>query len=167
LERDLINHAPVVVTAALIIPQGTLSRLQGNEGVVVDPEIAKDTDRRAVATVLAAERAIGRIPVEQDHNNPGFDVLSTDPKTQMVYFIEVKGHRPGTPEIHVSASQIRKAKMNPERFRLAVVRVPNEDDGIPVVRYFLNLFDSYEPLFAQTYVPLKVADLAPHGLDPQ
>ena len=167
LERDLINHAPVVVTAALIIPQGTLNRLQGNEAVVIDLEVAKETDRRAVAAVLAAERAIGRIPVEQSHNNPGFDVLSTDPKTQTVYFIEVKGHRPGTTEIHVSASQIRKAKMNPERFRLVVVRVPNEDDGSTEVRYFLKPFEGYEPHFAQTYVPLKVAELAPHGLDPQ
>jgi len=167
MESDLVNQAPLVVTAALIISQGLLNRLNGNVGVVIDPEIAKETDRRAVAAVLAAELALGRIPEEQEHNNPGFDVLSTDPETQMVYFIEVKGHRPGTPEIHVSASQIRKAKMNPERFRLAVVRVPDEDDGVPLVRYFLKPFDGYEPHFAQTYVPLKVADLAPHGLDPQ
>ncbi len=167
MESDLVNHAPLVVTAALIISQGMLNRLSGVGGVVIDPEIAKDTDRRAVAAVLAAERALGRIPEEQDHNNPGFDVLSTDPETQTVYFIEVKGHRPATSEIHVSASQIRKAKMNPERFRLAVVRVPNEDDGVPQVKYFVKPFDGYEPHFAQTYVPLKVADLAPHGLDPQ
>jgi hypothetical protein len=167
MESDLVNHAPLVVTAALVISQGLLNRLNGNEGVVVDPEIAKETDRRAVAAVLAAERAIGRIPEEQDHNNPGFDVLSTDPKTQTVYFIEVKGHRPDTTEIHVSASQIRKAKMHPERFRLAVVRVPDEDDGIPMVKYFLKPFEGYEPHFAQTYVPLKVAELAPYGLDPQ
>jgi superfamily II DNA or RNA helicase len=167
MESDLVNHAPLVVTAALIISQGMLNRLSGIGGVVIDPEVAKDTDRRAVAAVLAAERELGRVPVEQDHNNPGFDVLSTDPETQTVYFIEVKGHRPATTEIHVSASQIRKAKMNPERFRLAVVRVPNEDDGVPQVKYFVKPFDGYEPHFAQTYVPLKVADLAPHGLDPQ
>ncbi len=167
MESDLVNHSPIVVTAALVISQGMLNRLNGIGGVVIDPEIAKDTDRRAVAAVLTAERLLGRIPEEQDHNNPGFDVLSTDPETQTVYFIEVKGHRPATTEIHVSASQIRKAKMNPERFRLAVVRVPNEDDGTPLVRYFLKPFDGYEPHFAQTYVSLKVADLAPHGLDPR
>jgi superfamily II DNA or RNA helicase len=166
MESDLVNHAPLVMTAALVISKGMLDRLSGREDVVIDPEVAKETDRRAVAAVLAAERALGRIPEEQDHNNPGFDVLSTDPETQMVYFIEVKGHRPQTTEIHVSASQIRKAKMNPERFRLAVVRVPNEDDVEPIVRYFVKPFDGYEPHFAQTYVPLKVADLAPHGLDP-
>jgi hypothetical protein len=85
----------------------------------------------------------------------------------MMYFIEVKGHRPDTTEIHVSASQIRKAKMHPERFRLAVVRVPNEPDVAPKVAYFIRPFDDYEPHFAQTYVPLKVSELAPHGVTPR
>jgi superfamily II DNA or RNA helicase len=167
MESDLVNHAPLVVTAALIVSKGMLNRLQGIAGIVIDPEVAKETDRRAVSAVMAAEIAIGRIPVEQDHNNPGFDILSTDPTTQTVYFIEVKGHRPDTTEIHVSASQIRKAKMNPERFRLVVVRVPNESSDTPRVHYFVKPFDGYEPHFAQTYVPLKVAELSPHGLDPQ
>ena len=144
-----------------------LNRFSGVEAAVVDPEVAKETDRRAVAAVMAAERSIGRNPVEQDHNNPGFDILSTDPNTETIYFIEVKGHRPDTTEIHVSASQIRKAKMNPERFRLAVVRVPNEPDAQPSIGYFVRPFDGYEPHFAQTYVALKVAELASHGLDPQ
>lgn len=166
-ESDLINHAPVVITAAIIISQGMLNRLSGKMDSVIDPEVARETDRRAVEAVMKAEQAINRIPEEQDHNNPGFDILSTDPVTGTIYFIEVKGHRPGTPEIHVSASQIRKAKMNPERFRLAVVKVPNEVNEIPLVRYYLRPFDGYEPHFAQTYVPLKVVDLQPHGLDPQ
>ena len=166
-ESDLVNHAPVVVTAALIISQALLNRFSGVEAAVVDPEVAKETDRRAVAAVMATERSIGRNPVEQDHNNPGFDILSTDPNTETIYFIEVKGHRPDTTEIHVSASQIRKAKMNPERFRLAVVRIPNESDAQPSIGYFVRPFDDYEPHFAQTYVALKVAELAPHGLAPQ
>ena len=166
-ESDLINHAPVVVTAAIIISQGMLNRLSGKIDSVIDPEVARETDRRAVEAVMKAEREINRIPEEQDHNNPGFDILSTDPATGTMYFIEVKGHRPGTPEIHVSASQIRKAKMNPERFRLVIVKVPNEDHGIPAVRYYVKPFDGYEPHFAQTYVPLKVVDLEPYGLEPQ
>jgi SNF2 family DNA or RNA helicase len=167
LESDVLNHSPIVVTAALIISQGMLNRLSDVDGVVIDPEVAKETDRRAVAAVMAAERSIGRIPEEQEHNNPGFDILSTDPVTDMMYFIEVKGHRPDTTEIHVSASQIRKAKMHPERFRLAVVRVPNEPDVAPKVAYFVRPFDDYEPHFAQTYVPLKVSELAPHGVTPR
>ena len=167
IEADLLNHAPTVIAAALVIPKGYIDQALGAEPVEIDPEVAKETDRRAVAATMATERTLGRVPVEQDHNNPGFDILSTDPATGIVYQIEVKGHRPDTPEIKVRARQVRQAKQNPERFRLAVVRVPHEPDGIPIVNYFLRPFDTYELHFAQTYVPLDVNAIAPHAVEPQ
>ncbi len=170
IEADLVNHAPNVVAAALVIPQGLVDELSGNADAVssaIDQEVARETDRRAVAAVMAAERALRRLPVEQHHNNPGFDILSEDPKTGNVYQIEVKGHRPDTLDVKVHARQVRQAKQNPERFRLAVVRVPNEPDAEPTVSYFIRPFDTYELHFAQTYVPLKVADLIPFAVDPQ
>jgi hypothetical protein len=85
----------------------------------------------------------------------------------MVYQIEVKGHRPSTDEIKVRARQVRQAKQNPERFRLAVVHVPHEHGGTATVRYFIRPFDAYELHFAQTYVPLNVADLEPYAVEPQ
>ena len=45
---------------------------------------------------MKAERKLGRVPEEQHHTNPGYDVLSTDPATGVCYFIEVKGHLPQT-----------------------------------------------------------------------
>jgi len=167
IEADLVNHAPTVVAAALVIPQGLVDHLNGLQPVEIDPEVAKATDRRAVDAVMAAERAIGRDPVEQDHNNPGFDILSTDPATGIVYQIEVKGHRPANPEVKVRARQVRQAKQNPERFRLAVVLVPNEPDAEPTVSYFVRPFDAYELHFAQTYVPLDVNTIAPYAVEPQ
>jgi hypothetical protein len=167
IEADLVNHAPTVVAAALVIPQGLVEQLQGTTRVEIDPEIAKETDQRAVAAVLGVERSLGRNPVEQDHNNPGFDILSEDPRTGMVFQIEVKGHRPDNPEVKVRARQVRQAKQNPERFRLAIVRVPNVPDVEPTVSYFVRPFDSYELHFAQTYVPLNVADLLPYAVEPQ
>ncbi|MGD9793991.1 MAG: helicase-related protein, partial [Acidimicrobiia bacterium] len=167
IEADVVNHAPTVVAAALVVPQGLVDRLGGLEVIEIDPEVAAETDRLAVAAVLAAERALGRIPVEQDHNNPGFDILSEDPATGVVYQIEVKGHRPANPEIKVRARQVRQAKQNPERFRLAVVRVPNDHAEDIIVRYFIRPFDSYELHFAQTYVPLNVVELMPYAVEPQ
>ncbi len=166
IEADLVNHAPTVVAAALVIPRGLLDRLTGAPAQPFDPDVAAETDRIAVAAAMEAERALGRIPVEQVHNNPGFDILSTDPETGTAYFIEVKGHRPATTEIKVRAPQVVKAQQNPERFRLVVVAVP--DDGRnPVVRYFVRPFDGYDLHFAQAYVPLAVAQLAPHAVEPQ
>jgi superfamily II DNA or RNA helicase len=167
LEADLVNHAPTVVAAALVIPRGLTDRLAGSATPEPDQELIADTDRRAVVAVMAAERALGRDPVEQDHNNPGFDILSEDVRTGIVYQIEVKGHRPDTPEIKVRARQVRQAKQNPERFRLAVVRVPNEPGGAATVSYFIRPFDTYELHFAQTYVPLDVANLMPYAVKPQ
>lgn len=167
IEADLVNHAPTVVAAALVLPQGLIDRLGGHDVIEIDPEVAAETDRLAVAAVIEAERALGRNPVEQDHNNPGFDILSEDPATGIVYQIEVKGHRPANPEIKVRARQVRQAKQNPERFRLAVVRVPNDQAEPVIVRYFIRPFDSYELHFAQTYVPLNVLELMPYAVEPQ
>ena len=74
---------------------------------------------------MRAERKLGRVPEEQHHSNPGYDVLSTDPSTGVCYFIEVKGHLPGTEQISVSRRQVGKAHNNHERWRLAVVSVPD------------------------------------------
>lgn len=167
IEADLTNHAPTIVGAALVIPQGLLDHLTGNTTTIIDPEVAQETDRVAVAAVMAAEVALGRVPTEQVHNNPGFDILSEDPESGMSYFIEVKGHRPANNEIKVSASQIRMAKMNPDRFRLAVVSVPDDPASRPSrVRYLVRPFDDYEPFFAQTYLPLNVEALLDASVDP-
>jgi hypothetical protein len=167
LEADLVNHPPTVLAAALVIPRGLLDRRRGDRVAVPDQSRIEDTDRRAIQAVLEAERTIGRDPEEQHHNNPGFDILSTDPRTGLVFQIEVKGHRVGTTEIEVRARQVRQAKQNPDRFRLAVVTVPEDELEKPVVRYFIRPFDGFELHFAQTHLPLNVAELARLAVVPQ
>ena len=159
MEADLHSSPPNIAAAALIIPQGLLEELAGTPP---DPEEAADkmeTDRRAVAAVLAAERSLGRVPEAQAHSNPGFDVLSVDPATGTHYFIEVKGHLPRTNEISVSAQQVQKARSNPDRWRLAVVSVPDDPDSDPEVHYLLDPFRDYTLHFAQTKLTLNVANL--------
>ncbi|SVD88223.1 uncharacterized protein METZ01_LOCUS441077, partial [marine metagenome] len=119
-EADLHNNPPTIVGAALIVPQGLVDQLNGMPPAPDAVADKMETDRRAVAAVLAAERTLGRNPEAQVHNNPGFDILSIDPETGIHYFIEVKGHLPQTTEISVSAQQVQKAKANPDRWRLAV-----------------------------------------------
>lgn len=168
VEADLLNHAPTVVAAALVIPQGLVDSLSGAQPVLPDQRVIDETDRIAVAAVLDAERALGRHPVEQHHNNPGFDILSDDPVSGVSYFIEVKGHRPGTHEIKVRAAQVRKAQMHPERFRLAVVAVSDGPSAEALsVRYLVRPFDAYDLHFAQTYLPLDVSALADHAVEPR
>ena len=159
MEADLHAGPPNIAAAALIIPGGLLDQLAG---APPDPQETADwmeTDRRAVAAVLAAERALGRRPEAQAHSNPGFDVLSIDPTTGACYFIEVKGHLPRTTEISVSAAQVQKARSNPDRWRLALVSVPDDPHGEPTVRYLVDPFADYTLHFAQTKLTLNVTDL--------
>ncbi len=165
-ESDLHNSPPTIVGAAIVVPQGLIDQLRG---IPPDPEDTADkmeTDRRAVAAVLEAERALGRNPEPQAHSNPGYDVLSIDPDTGTHYFIEVKGHLPRTTEIHISAQQISKAKSLPEHWRLAIVSVPDDPAELPTVCYLLNPFSDYTPHFAQTGLTLNVATFLQDAQDP-
>ncbi len=165
-EADLHNNPPTIVGAALIVPQGLVDELDGTPPAPDAVADKMETDRRAVAAVLAAERTLGRNPEAQVHNNPGFDILSIDPETAIHYFIEVKGHLPQTTEISVSAQQVQKSKANPDRWRLAVASVPTDPDAEPVVRYLLEPFRDTVMHFAQTKVPLNVANLIATASEP-
>lgn len=108
---------------------------------------------------MKAERALGRVPEQQHHSNPGYDILSTDPATNTCYFIEVKGHLPQTEQISVSKRQVGQAKCSPKRWRLAVVSVPDDPDAEPVVRYLIDPFQKVTMHDAQPSLPLTVAKL--------
>ena len=165
-EDDLHNSPPTIVAAAVVVPQGLLNKLAGRPVASTDPAIKAETDRRAVAAVMTAERALGRVPEEQSHSNPGFDVLSEDPATGVCYFIEVKGHLPQTEQISVSLRQVGKAHNNSDRWRLAVVSVPEDPDAEPEVHYLTEPFKNVSLHPAQTSVPLNVAELLAYAGPP-
>ncbi len=165
-EDNLHNSPPTIVAAAVVVPQGLLDTLTGQPDTSVDPAIKAETDRRAVAAVMKAERRLGRVPEEQHHTNPGYDILSTDPTTGVCYFIEVKGHLPQTEQITVSRRQVGKAHNNPERWRLAVVSVPENPDAEPDVHYLVEPFKNVSLHPAQTSIPLNVADLLTYAGPP-
>ena len=167
LEADLHNNPPTVVAAAVVVPQGLLDQLAGKPHDPADAAVRAETDRRAVAAVMKAERALGRVPEEQHHSNPGYDVLSTDPDTDTCYFIEVKGHLPQTEQISVSKRQIGQAHCSPGRWRLAVVSVPEDPDSDPEVHYLIDPFRTVTLHPAQTSVPLNVAELLAYAGQPQ
>ena len=85
--------------------------------------------------------------------------MSFDPVAGIHYLIEVKGHLPGTEEIHVSRTQVGQAQCNPDVWRLAVVSVPNDPVAEPEVRYLIRPFENVNMHEAQTSVPLRIAAL--------
>ena len=74
-QDDLHNSPPTIVAAAVVVPQGLLDALAGRTVASVDPARKAETDRRAVAAVMKTEHKLGRVPEEQAHGNPGYDVL--------------------------------------------------------------------------------------------
>ncbi|MDV6298138.1 helicase-related protein [Dietzia maris] len=97
----------------------------------------EETDRRAVAAVMAAERKLGRMPVEQAHNNEGYDILSEGTDGRGV-FIEVKGRIAGADTFFFSKSQVLCGKNMEAQYRLALVSVSPDNAAHDEVRYLVD-----------------------------
>ena len=141
-DAQLRAHPPTIAGMALVIPQGLLDRLTGKRTLPA-ATYAKDTaevDRRAVAAVMAAERSLGRTPVEMPHNNPGFDIRSTDPDGQVIR-IEVKGRIDGAEDFQITRREVLTAKNLGDAYRLAIVKVSPAGPGHDELRYLMRPFD--------------------------
>lgn len=91
---------------------------------------ALEIDRAGVDRVLAYERSRGREPEEQNHTNPGFDVLSRGKDGQTARRIEIKSIR-GEWTIRgvmLSARQFREAQEHGDQFWLYIVENAEDDD---------------------------------------
>jgi superfamily II DNA or RNA helicase len=147
LEREEHLHPlpPTVASLALVIPQGLLDRLAGARDQPAD-HYTRDTQRtelRAVAAVVAAERALGRIPEVQPHNNPGFDIRSWDPAVGHSVFIEVKGRIVRADSFTVTRTEVVHGK-NADHYRLALVAVGEPAEADDEVRYVTAPFDGID-----------------------
>ncbi len=141
-EATLRATPPVIAGGALVVPQGALDRLRG---VPADPQRARETgevDRRAVAAVVAAERALGRQPEVMPHNNPGFDVRSLSADGHLI-FIEVKGRIAGAEDFTVTRNEVLFGK-NSDRYRLVLVRVSPDGSEFDELRYVQQPFKDFE-----------------------
>lgn len=137
-EAQLAAKAPTVVGAALIIPAGLLTTTVGQHPV--DTTIS---ERRAVDAVLAAEHALGRTPEEMPHNNPGFDIRSTDLDGATV-FIEVKGRVEGAADFFVTYNEVLFGKNAGPNHRLALVSVSPDGPEHDQLRYLTFAFANFE-----------------------
>jgi len=144
LDRQLEMQAtpPRVVTAALVLPLEAV-----NTEIPVDAPVhaveTKEVERRGVERVLAAERALGRAPIEQAFNNPGFDVLSRRDGEDPIR-IEVKARIAGAEDFYVTHNEVLTALNSAPRYRLALVRVDPRAAEHDEVRYLENPFARFD-----------------------
>jgi len=168
-ERELASAPPVIHGGALVIPEGLLVRLRGLSATdEPDPAIfgltRDEVERIAVDAVLAAERALGRSPEEQPHNNPGFDVLSRDSGGHL-HFIEVKGRIQGATTVTVTKNEVLTGLNKGSDYVLAIVQVGG--DRSAQVRYIRQPFVG-DPtiIFDTTSVNFTLADLYSRATEP-
>ncbi|WP_156174107.1 DUF3883 domain-containing protein [Mycobacterium nebraskense] len=97
--------------------------------------VSPGVNRAGVDRVLAYERAAGRDPQEQAHNNPGFDVASHHPDGSVARYIEIKSLLGKWAERGVAMSR-RQARENADRgddFWLYVVEFAMDDSRAKVL----------------------------------
>src|SRR5699024_7654331 len=86
---NLVAAPAIIRGSALIVPSSLLSEEESDEPRIFARK-TEEVERRAVEAVLAAEKTLGRYPVEMARNNPGYDIQSTDAGGR-IHYIEVKG----------------------------------------------------------------------------
>ncbi len=139
-QLQLSPKPPRITTAALVLPLAGLEDAVPPEAPIHAVE-TKEVERRGVDLVLATERALNRVPVEQPFNNKGFDVLSTTPEG-IAYRIEVKARIEGATDFFITHNEVMTAKNASPRYRLALVSVSPNGPEYDQVRYLADPFAS-------------------------
>jgi len=138
-QAQMSTKPPLVVAAALVLPVDQLEADLPAEAPIRAKE-TKTVERRGVDLVLAHERALGRVPEEQAFNNPGYDILSTDPATGDTIRIEVKARLAGAVDFWVTHNEVITGKNAAPKYRLALVRVDPDGPTKDEVRYLDDPF---------------------------
>jgi superfamily II DNA or RNA helicase len=156
---------PTVSAVALVVPQGLLDKLAGlTVDAIQDYADLADVEQRAVQAVVEAERRLGRAPEVMAHNNPGYDVRSTDPDGHLVH-IEVKGRAAGADDVFVTNREIRVGQ-NADDYRLALVEVDPDVPALDQVRYLRSPFEDLRLTALVNGVQFKWKEMWSRGEDP-
>jgi hypothetical protein len=149
---------------ALIVPAGLLRQLKGETpDASVDAEARKRVELLAMEAVFAAERALGRTPVDKsDQRGIGYDIESSADDGSMV-FIEVKGRVEGADSVTLTYNELKCGNNQPEKFRLAISTVSGNQASPP--RYVSGI-DWGRPGFASTGSNFSLSDLLSVAEDP-
>lgn len=140
---NLVAVPAVIRGAALVIPSDLLAT-DDEPAAQTFARQTEEVERRAVEAVLAAERALRRMPVEMPRNNPGYDIRSTD-QNGFIHYIEVKGRIEGSDTFTITTNEITFAQTQGERYRLALVEVSTSGAAHDLLRYVGDAFTHLEP----------------------
>ncbi len=163
-ERQLSPLPPVVSGGALIIPAALLAKLGYKPSSPPPDDVVEteESERRAMAAVMATETRLGFVPRDVSEQNCGYDIESRVPGTGHLRFIEVKGRTRGAQTVTVTSNEIRTAINEPDQFVLALVVL---DPDRETVRYLCRPFEK-EPDFTAASVNYYIAPLLSRSTEP-
>ena len=138
-QRHVSSNTPVILGAALVIPQGLLDAIIAGEKI--NDEIKRRNDeieRMAMDAVMKSELARGHIPKDVSKEKIGWDITSHTGNGEML-FIEVKGRQKDATTVTVSRNEVLTGLNKPENFVLALVMVDGEQvDGPYYVQHVFS-----------------------------
>jgi superfamily II DNA or RNA helicase len=167
-ERFISSQPPRVRGGMVVIPRGLLDSRQ--ESTVPnrfsdDPAARKVIEDAAMAAVMAAERALGHVPVDVAAQKLGYDIASHNLQSGHLRFIEVKGRVDGADSVMITRQEVITSLHEPEKFILAIVSVTNGFAHQP--RYVRGPLTDREPSFLETAIQFHLQRLLARSEVPQ
>lgn len=141
-QKQMSIKPPSIVTAALVLPVSMFEQELPQDAPLHAAE-TKEVERRGVDLVMQRERELGRNPIEQAFNNPGFDILSNE-RSGTFLRIEVKARIVGAIDFFITKNEVFTAKNSDPNYRLALVKVDPRGTEYDEVRYLENPFAKTE-----------------------
>ncbi len=164
--QRVIPASPVLVGAALVLPQGLLHKLQGQDASTwsQDADARKYVEMLAMQCVMEHEKAQGNTVTDVSAQKCGWDVTSQPPSIKTENgdivpeprHIEVKGRAKGQTTITVTKNEILTALNQGQKFWLAIVFVDGENTEGP--HYVQQPFRT-EPDWAAGSVNYEISEL--------
>jgi hypothetical protein len=163
--RHVVNGTPIVLGGALVVPEGLMRRVRGDEdtapNVSADPIARSRIERLAMEAVRKAEEARGCHVVDVTKEKCGWDLTSVPPphdeKQSEPRHIEIKGRVKGAATVTITRNEMLYAFNQGDKFVLAIVFV-GDDDKIEGPFYIRRPFDR-EPGWGVSSINYKLSDL--------
>ncbi|MBB4642747.1 protein NO VEIN domain-containing protein [Rhizorhapis suberifaciens] len=165
-ERFISSQPPRVRGGMVVIPRGLLDSQASSgagplggapQGFAADAAARRAIELAAMDAVIATERNLGNVPTDVSAQKVGYDIMSYDPATKHLRFIEVKGRADGADSVMITRQEIITSLHEPDKYILAIVQV--EQGSATTPRYLHGPLSDHEPSFETTAVQFNLAKL--------
>lgn len=171
-ERFITSQPPRIRGGMVVVPKGLLDlkgapaeRAPSSMGFCQDAGARKEIELAAMDAVMAAERALGNAPADVSEQKIGYDIVSFNPKTQHLRFIEVKGRADGADTVMITRQEVITSLHEPDKYILAIVEIDAGFAREP--RYVRGALSQHEPAFEHTAIQFNLKTLLERAEVPQ